>query len=228
MDLITTLQEHPGCLHFAMDAWTSPNCRAFVAWTMHFGCEGAMIMFLLDIIEVPESHSGATLAQEFQAMLERFHVEDKVSYSHQNIFLPPTNYPPHQMLAFTGDNATSNDTQTAELEKKKISSNIGNHVCCFNHTVQLSAKALLCPFTMCVSSATTNDEAPLLEDINDNGDDSDVDDIKDEEDHWPKMAITSMMNLMMVWMNLQSQVRRKKTRFLRRCCQTHYHKGESH
>jgi len=34
----------------------------------------------------------------------------------------------------------------------------------------------------CVSSATTNDEAPLLEDINNNGDDSDVDDVDDEED----------------------------------------------
>ena len=71
MDLLTTLQEHPGCLHFATDAWT-----------MYFEYEGAMIVFLLDIIEVPESHSGATLAQEFQAMLERFHVENKVSYSH--------------------------------------------------------------------------------------------------------------------------------------------------
>jgi len=204
MDLITSLQEHPGHLHFATDAWTSPNHRAFVAWTVHFEYEGAMIVFLLDIIEVPESHSGATLAQEFQAMLEHFHVENKVSYSHQNIFLPPTNYPPHQMLAFTGDNATSNDTQTAELEKKKNSFNLGNHVHCFNHTVQLSAKALLHPFTMCISSATTNDEAPLLKDINDDGDNSDVDDFEDEKIHWPKMAITSMMTLMMVWMNLQS------------------------
>ena len=86
MYLITTLQEHPGHLHFSTDAWTSPNHRAFVAWTVHFEYEGAMIVFLLDIIEVLESHSGATLAQEFQAMLEHFHVENKVSYSHQNYF----------------------------------------------------------------------------------------------------------------------------------------------
>lgn len=38
-----------------------------------------MMTFLLDIIEVPESHTGATLAREFQAMLERFQIEDKVS-----------------------------------------------------------------------------------------------------------------------------------------------------
>jgi hypothetical protein len=35
--------------------------------------------FLLDIIEVPESHTGAALARAFQAMLERFHLENKVS-----------------------------------------------------------------------------------------------------------------------------------------------------
>ena len=39
---------------------------------------------------------------------------------------------------------------------------------------------------MWISSATTNDEAPLLEDINNNGDNSDVDDVKDEEDPFAK------------------------------------------
>jgi len=35
--------------------------------------------FLLDIIEVPESHTGAALGKVFQAMLERFGLEKKVS-----------------------------------------------------------------------------------------------------------------------------------------------------
>jgi hypothetical protein len=48
------LQEHPGRLHFATDAWTSENHRAFVAWTVHFEYEGEMLSFLLDVIEVPE------------------------------------------------------------------------------------------------------------------------------------------------------------------------------
>ena len=48
------LQEHPGRLHFATDAWTSPNHRAFVAWTVHLEYEGEMLSFLLDIIELPE------------------------------------------------------------------------------------------------------------------------------------------------------------------------------
>ncbi|EGN98179.1 hypothetical protein SERLA73DRAFT_56205, partial [Serpula lacrymans var. lacrymans S7.3] len=46
------LQEHPGHLHFATDAWTSPNHHAFIAWTVHLEYNGQMICFLLDIIEV--------------------------------------------------------------------------------------------------------------------------------------------------------------------------------
>jgi hypothetical protein len=56
-DRITKLlQEHPGRLHFATDAWTSPNHHAFVAWTVHLEYEGEMLSFLLDIIELPEVH----------------------------------------------------------------------------------------------------------------------------------------------------------------------------
>ena len=38
-----------------------------------------MMLFLLDIIEVPESYSGAALANTFQTMLEHFGLEKKVS-----------------------------------------------------------------------------------------------------------------------------------------------------
>ena len=48
------LWEHPGRLHFATDAWTSPNHRAFVVWTVHLEYEGSMLCFLLDIFELPE------------------------------------------------------------------------------------------------------------------------------------------------------------------------------
>jgi hypothetical protein len=48
------LQEHPGQVHFATAAWTLPNHRAFVAWTIYFECEGNLLSFFLDILEVPE------------------------------------------------------------------------------------------------------------------------------------------------------------------------------
>jgi hypothetical protein len=80
------------------------------------------------------------------------------------------------MHAFTGDNATSNDKQTAELEKKDNSFDLANHIRCFNHTIQLSAKALVKPFTTCISSVTSDDnKMPVLEEINDEETDDDAD-----------------------------------------------------
>jgi hypothetical protein len=76
------LQQYPGRLHFATDAWTSPNHRVFVAWTVHMEHEGRMVTFLLDIVEVPESHTGQALANAFQTMLEQFGLQNKVMYPH--------------------------------------------------------------------------------------------------------------------------------------------------
>ncbi|KAJ7190630.1 hypothetical protein GGX14DRAFT_382010 [Mycena pura] len=48
------LENYSGRLSFATDAWTSPNHRAFVAWTVHLPHSGHPLVFLLDIYEVPE------------------------------------------------------------------------------------------------------------------------------------------------------------------------------
>jgi hypothetical protein len=61
------------------DAWTSPNHKAFVAFTVHFEHEGASISMLLDLVEVAKSHSGVNLANAFVTVLRDFGIEDKVS-----------------------------------------------------------------------------------------------------------------------------------------------------
>ena len=48
------MQDHSGKLHFATDAWTTPNHWAFVAWTVHLHDMGNILSFLLDVIKVPE------------------------------------------------------------------------------------------------------------------------------------------------------------------------------
>jgi hypothetical protein len=45
-------QKHDGKLHFATDAWTSPNHRAFVAETVHFEHKGSPICMILDVVEI--------------------------------------------------------------------------------------------------------------------------------------------------------------------------------
>jgi len=50
-----------------------------MAITVHFEHEGKPMAMLLDLIEVPRSHSGANLAEAFIEVLQAFRVEDKVS-----------------------------------------------------------------------------------------------------------------------------------------------------
>lgn len=61
-----------------MDAWTSPNHKAYVAITVHFEKSGAPAAMLLDIVEVPRSHTGSNLALAFVKVLKDFGISDKV------------------------------------------------------------------------------------------------------------------------------------------------------
>ena len=72
------LQEYKGQLNYATDAWTSPNHKAYVAFTVHFAHEGTPVSMLLDLVEVTKSHSGANLAAAFAKVLEYFGISDKV------------------------------------------------------------------------------------------------------------------------------------------------------
>ncbi|KAH9955195.1 hypothetical protein BC827DRAFT_1141926, partial [Russula dissimulans] len=68
--IATLLQDHPGCIHVATNAWT-----------VHLEHEGSMLAFLLDFVEVPESHTGVALVKASQKMLEGFGLEKKVHYN---------------------------------------------------------------------------------------------------------------------------------------------------
>jgi len=66
-----------------------------------------------------------------------------------------------QILAVNADNAAANDTQTRKLASLNNSFEMANRVRCFNHTLQLAAKALLKPFAAALSSDEEAD-GPLL------------------------------------------------------------------
>jgi len=83
----------------------------------------------------------------------------------------------------TADNATSNDTQQEHLTKKDNSFQEENHIRCFNHTLQLSTKALLCPFNPALGKAANinrNGGQGVLLDMEDLDNDN-LDDDNDEE-----------------------------------------------
>ena len=70
-----------------------------------------------------------------------------------------------KILAVNTDNATSNDTQTTKLDELDNSFDKENRVRCFNHTLQLSAKALLKPFNTALSrKAADDDDAAMYQD----------------------------------------------------------------
>ena len=134
--------------------------------------------FLLDILEVPESHTGMALAKAFQKMLETFGLEMQVSLQ-SNIML--SNLSSLEVLAMNADNATSNNTQGEALAEMPNSFELQNRVHCFNHTLQLSAKTLLHPFNTGLSKVTEDDDCND-EDLLDPAVDDNEDDDKDEND----------------------------------------------
>jgi hypothetical protein len=74
------IQRYPGALSFGADAWTSPNHKAYVAVTVHFEENGEPMCFLLDLVEVPKSHTGVNLAAAFAKILADFGIAHKVSW----------------------------------------------------------------------------------------------------------------------------------------------------
>ncbi|KAG6825672.1 hypothetical protein H0H92_002873 [Tricholoma furcatifolium] len=152
------LRDHDGRVHFATDAWTSPNHQAMVAWMVHLHHEGNILVFLLDVCEVDKSHTGETLVAAFHQMLIKHGLKNKI-------------------LAVNADNASSNDTQTDALDALPNSFSCVNCVRCFNHTLQLAVKALLRPFSK--EDGDKDDEAealPELEPTDEDDDDEDGDD----------------------------------------------------
>ncbi|KAG6807073.1 hypothetical protein H0H92_008924, partial [Tricholoma furcatifolium] len=147
------LWKHEGHVHFATDAWTLPNHRAMVAWTVHLHHEGNILVFLLDILEVPESHTGVTLVTAFHQMLLKHGLENKI-------------------MAINADNATSNDTQTDHLESLHNSFSHVNRVHCFNHTLNLAVKALLHPFSCKAEDDADSEQMPELMEVDEEDEDS--------------------------------------------------------
>ena len=152
------LQEHDGKLNFAMDMWTSPNHKAFVAVMAHFEVNGEPVCMLLDLVEVAMSHSGMNLAMAFAQILDEFGISNKVSNRSMGKETILTYVP--QALGITCDNASSNDTRINKLPNL-IKNYLGTLNCaqCFNHIVALVAIRVVCQFDVPGGENKLMDEA---------------------------------------------------------------------
>ncbi len=77
----TIYQNFNGKLNFATDAWSSPNYKAYIAFTVHFENHGKPMLMLLNIIEVAQSHTGVILGDTFVEVLKAFSIERKARHS---------------------------------------------------------------------------------------------------------------------------------------------------
>ena len=59
----------------------SPNHKVFITMMVHFGHNSKPMCFLLDLVEVAESHSGVNLAAAFVKIVNNFRISEKVSDS---------------------------------------------------------------------------------------------------------------------------------------------------
>ena len=90
------------------------------------------------------------------------------------------------------DNATSNNTQGETLAQIPNSFDLENHVRCFNHTLQLSAKTLLCPFNIALGKTTGDGDGIGVDDLLDEIDDWLDEDDKDDEDEDDKDGLPNV------------------------------------
>jgi hypothetical protein len=72
-------QEYDGRLSLATDCWTSPNHKAFLALTVHFIMNATATSLILDVVELPVSHTGENLSTAIAAIVTSFGIQDKVS-----------------------------------------------------------------------------------------------------------------------------------------------------
>ncbi|RPD59519.1 hypothetical protein L227DRAFT_503634 [Lentinus tigrinus ALCF2SS1-6] len=76
------LQDFDGDLSFTCNAWTSPYHKALVAFGVHLHHHREPLSFILNVVEIAESHTGEALVKAFEETLTEFEIEDKVSIAH--------------------------------------------------------------------------------------------------------------------------------------------------
>jgi len=132
------LQDAPGRLSFAIDAWTSPTMQAFLGITVHWiDADWRMHSLLLDMATLTGRHTGENLCTTFRAVCHDFGVMTKV-------------------LAITTDSASNNDTFLTHLEAACLHQGISfdrnsMHVRCIAHVINLAVQDFLRTLNSCAT-----------------------------------------------------------------------------
>ena len=123
--VINKLKSSCGQIHIAFDGTRTCNCKALQGVVAFFCNKNDQPQkIVLRVPELEGRHTGINIAEQVNAILESFQIQDKVGY-------------------FILDNASNNNTAMEQLGNDLGFDGIGHRVCCFGHIINLAAKALL-------------------------------------------------------------------------------------
>ncbi|QRV87948.1 hAT family dimerization protein [Ceratobasidium sp. AG-Ba] len=125
------LKNARGQISITSDLWSDGNLRAFMAVTAHYiNQKGYLAEHLIAFRRIKGHHTGVNMGQVFFSILEEFEIVEKLGY-------------------ITLDNASSNDTLMAELERVFQERGLIafgrtlNRIRCFPHVLNLSVNSVL-------------------------------------------------------------------------------------
>ncbi|CAB5351658.1 unnamed protein product [Rhizophagus irregularis] len=142
------LQNTPGKISFALDAWTSPNVIGFLGITGHYiDADWNIKDILVDFVNLSGSHSGENMANMFVTCLKEKKILTKI-------------------LAIAADNAANNNTFLKSLEQTCVENHIAfhhkeNHVRCIAHIMNLTVQEIL----KHIRAGEAQDENIILEEL---------------------------------------------------------------
>ena len=123
--VIEKLKSSRGQIHIAFDGARTRNRKALQGVVAFFRDENDQPQkVVLGLPELEGRHTGVNIAEQVNAILESFQIQDRVGY-------------------FILDNASNNDTAMEQLGDDLELDGIGRRVRCFGHIINLAAKALL-------------------------------------------------------------------------------------
>ncbi|KAE8228227.1 hypothetical protein CF326_g6850 [Tilletia indica] len=153
-----------GCIHLALDIWTSPNGHSYLGVIGCWQEEGKAQRHVLDMVTITQRHTANNIAASVTSLIQRLGVEDKVWF-------------------ITSDSASTNTAAMKILGRNSALPRVegeSTQIRCIAHIMNLISEAILRPFNRAVRDVGTSEEADEAEWESDEEvverDNSDVDD----------------------------------------------------
>ncbi|CAD6972491.1 unnamed protein product [Tilletia controversa] len=128
---------HGGCIHLALDIWTSPNGHSYVGVIGCWQEDGKAQRNVLDMVPITKRHTAVNISAVISALMKRLEIQEKVWF-------------------IASDNASTNTAMMQLLGKDDSFPRIegeATQIRCFAHILNLVSEAILRPFNQGVKAS---------------------------------------------------------------------------